>query len=473
MLLGIAAILYSESTLLLFTCAVFVLMVSYCLSHPEENVFLLCFLICFFTYLLSGQVLNRILNVYDYDFSDRIEFHTDFCLLISLIGLWLGYFISHKTRIVYRLSVSSSNTEVDYEGSYCLSVRKISRIVFYIFYVFWLLTLLDKVLYVYRYGYISYYIDYKPRVNKLIIALGAFAPSAFFLFLSTMPSKKEAKLPIALYVLYSFLTLGTGRRIHFLTGLLFVFAYYLCRNRINVETSNPWISRRMMRAIIITIPIMIIAMYLFEYIRSDTYSGNAGDYSPILGFFVRQGTSINVIKYAEKYKNELDPSARYSLYTTIRWFHDSLLNKLMGIDLGFTFESQSAATALHGTNLADFVSYKAMRYTYLRGGGWGSCYIAELYADFGYFGVFIGNILYGVLLDGILKGIRAKRSIWITALGLLIVSSLLKAPRAVFDDFLGNFLYPYNWAIIPCIYCYMSIQNRYRELRQKSADLRK
>ena len=109
-------------------------------------------------------------------------------------------------------------------------------------------------------------------------------------------------------------------------------------------------------------------------------------------------------------------------------------------------------TALHGTNLADYVSYKAMPYTYLRGGGWGSCYIAELYADFGYIGVLLGSILYGVLLDGILKGIRLNKSIWSTALGLLIVSSLFKAPRASFDDFLANFLYFYNWIIIPFAY---------------------
>ena len=40
------------------------------------------------------------------------------------------------------------------------------------------------------------------------------------------------------------------------------------------------------------------AMYLFEYIRSNNYVGHANDYSPIVGFFVRQGTSVNAVKYA-------------------------------------------------------------------------------------------------------------------------------------------------------------------------------
>ena len=99
-----------------------------------------------------------------------------------------------------------------------------------------------------------------------------------------------------------------------------------------------------------------------------------------------------------------------------------------------------------------------MRYTYLKGGGWGSCYIAELYADFGYIGVFLGNILYGVLINGVLKGISKKNSIWLTACGFLVIDSLFKAPRGTFDDFLRNFEYIYNLGIPIIVYIIVNMK---------------
>lgn len=169
-------------------------------------------------------------------------------------------------------------------------------------------------------------------------------------------------------------------------------------------------------------------------------------------------TSINVIKFTEKYKSGLDPTAKYSFYSTIQWLQEGIWNRLLDLNLDFSFESQTKLTALHGNNLADYVSYNAMRYTYLKGGGWGSCYIAELYADFGYIGVFLGNILYGVLINGVLKGISKKNSIWLTACGFLVIDSLFKAPRGTFDDFLRNFEYIYNLGIPIIVYIIVNMK---------------
>lgn len=79
--------------------------------------------------------------------------------------------------------------------------------------------------------------------------------------------------------------------------------------------------------ICILIPILLITMYLFEYVRSGDYVGNASNWSPIVGFFVRQGTSINVIKYTDLFFDRLNPDAHYSLYNTIRWLQNSFFNE--------------------------------------------------------------------------------------------------------------------------------------------------
>ncbi len=70
-----------------------------------------------------------------------------------------------------------------------------------------------------------------------------FAPTAFYIFLSTLPEKKDAKVPIMLYILYAFLSLGTGRRVNFITSLLIIFAYAMCKNKIK-PGEKPWIGKK-------------------------------------------------------------------------------------------------------------------------------------------------------------------------------------------------------------------------------------
>lgn len=99
----------------------------------------------------------------------------------------------------------------------------------------------------------------------------------------------------------------------------------------------------------------------------------------------------------------MNPDAYYSLYNTLKWLSDSWIDHLLNLNLNFEFGRQSLETAISGTYLADFVSYNANPTTYLTGMGYGSCYLEELYVDFGYIGVFLGNVIYGILLCVLLK----------------------------------------------------------------------
>lgn len=65
----------------------------------------------------------------------------------------------------------------------------------------------------------------------------------FIYFCQHYQKKKDAKVPIMLYILYAFLSLGTGRRVNFITSLLIIFAYAMCRNKIK-PGEKPWIGKR-------------------------------------------------------------------------------------------------------------------------------------------------------------------------------------------------------------------------------------
>lgn len=452
------------SLLIVLPCIVFCMGMSYALRDFYNNIFLFSFLVCFFTFLLGGQILNRIMHVYGYDFPDKIEIHTDFVLLISLIGLLLGYMIVDNTKPKKK----QAEKAINYDSNYYKNVRKISKYYFYATYFFWILTLLDIVLYVVQYGYISYYLSYASRVPAVLREIGYMAPAVLFIYLATMPKKKEAKLPIIMYSVYLLLSLGTGRRIYFMTGLLVIFAYMMLRNVIRPE-EKPWISRKSIIKICITVPFLLISMYLFEYMRSENYVGTASQYSPLFGFFVRQGTSINVIKYTELFELRLNQDAYYSLYNTLRWLQDSWIDKLMNLDLSYAFGKQSQETATTGTYLADFVSYNANSNIYLDGMGYGSCYIEELYVDFGYLGVFLGNVLYGVLLCKLLKNSMRQGNIWLMAVGLFIIDAIFKAPRATFDSFFGQFLYFDSWGPFVVVFLFVKLYSR-RGIRMMRTD---
>ena len=435
--------------LVILPCILFFLEIIYCVSDFSRNIYLFCFLLCFFTFLLGGQIINTIMQVYGYNFSEEIEMHTNIVLTLSLIGLILGYFITdrigrHKKSTYY---------SINYQDIYYLNIRFLSKKIFFITYFLWVVILLDNVIYVLQSGYLSYYLSYHSRIPAIIRQVGYMAPMALFVFLATMPEKKEAKKPIIMYIAYLILSLGTGRRVYFMTGLLIVFAYMMMRNVINPE-EEPWIAKKDIIKIILLIPILLVVMYFFEYIRADAYVGESSNYSPIIGFFVRQGTSINVIKYGELFKGRLNPEAHYSFYNIIKWLQGSgeFFNKLFSLNFNFEIGRQSAETAMEGTYLADFISYNANKSSYLMGMGYGSCYIEELFIDFGYIGVFLGNFLYGIMLCALLKNALGSRNVWKIALGFYITDLLIKAPRATFDAFIGQSLYLECWGTVLIIY---------------------
>lgn len=439
--------------LLMFAAAVI-----YGLKEPEENIFFLCFLVCFFTFLLGRRFLQRITGDSGSDFSAAIEVHTDLCLSIALLGLLLGYAgidqLGHSKNLSGKQGTVSVQSRQSDMGAFC-------KVMFFLTYCFWMWNLLDIVFFVMKNGYSAYYLSYSSQVPRLVQIAGSLAPAFYFIFLSAMPTRKESIVPTILYCAYCVTSLATGRRLTFLAGMMIVAAYWLCRNRF-AEQGKPWVSRKLLLGAGISIPILLMAMYLFEYIRSDSKVGNAADYFPLFGFFIRQGVSVNVIKYAELFEEQMNPDACYSLYSTLKWLKGNQLTELLQIEIPFAFGKQSMETAIFGTYLADFVSFYANEKNYLAGMGYGSSYVAELNADFGYLGVFLGSVLYGGTIGLTYKIAPKNGRSWLFAAGLYSADVMLTAPRASFDACFIKLLYVDFWMPVVLVMLYL----RREKLRQ-------
>ena len=86
--------------------------------------------------------------------------------------------------------------------------------------------------------------------------------------------------------------------------------------------------------------------------------------------------------------------------------------------------------------MAHIISYLVLPYNYLLGRGLGSSYIAELYHDFGYIGIFLGNIIYGCVIKICCN--FNKCSIWMRYVCLVIINAILLAPRSTTDGFISS-----------------------------------
>ena len=78
---------------------------------------------------------------------------------------------------------------------------------------------------------------------------------------------------------------------------------------------------------------------------------------------------------------------------------------------------------------------------YLSGRGTGSCYIAELYQDFGYAGIVLGNVLYALLIAGIANRKKDER-VLTTAVRFIIITQLLWAIRGSYTGFITQLFAP-------------------------------
>lgn len=110
-----------------------------------------------------------------------------------------------------------------------------------------------------------------------------------------------------------------------------------------------------------------------------------------------------------------------------------------------------------------------MNSAYLAGRGTGSSYIAELYQDFGYTGIILGNILYSFLLARIAKN-EDNDSLLKKSIKFMIITQLLWAPRGSFTYFISQNLTPTTIATLLLVFgiSYLWEKRKYARKRKYS-----
>jgi oligosaccharide repeat unit polymerase len=419
----------------LIAFSIWEIMVLYCVNNLRKRIILLFFLISFFTFLLGGHLVYELFGLelkhyYGYEYYK----FSNLTLIVSLFFLFLGYFFAENIKIRHYEHIDDNLSYISLcDTKYHRTVRKVALIMFFISYPFYMYSNADVVSFVLSNSYSSYYSTYTSSVPYFVGVVANMSANFFFLYLATMPSKKELKIPMLLYTSCGVLSLFSGRRFNFVFTILFLVLYFLIRHYASDEV---WIEKKHVILLAVGFPVLCITMYLYNYIRFDQDVSDFNLASLFFGFFQQQGFSSSLMRMEMYYRSKL-VNHPYSFSGLEKFIHTNVIfRNLLHLDSGFSYYNQNISRAINSNSLDQALSYYALgKSSYLSGSGVGSCYIAELYTDLGYVGVAIGNFAYGVLLKIVnrtwLKTTHVN--VWTVAFAFALVESILKTPRWNYD----------------------------------------
>lgn len=435
-LIIILSLIFNCPILYAITLLIWVNMVIFALSDIGRRSMLFAFLVAFFVFLMGRAFVQYFFSYGVEYFDSDVENHASICLIISLMTIFVFYYLFDKKNKKTQLYNSGKKYHTDEV------VMMVSRIAFYLTWVFAVVSKIAVVRYVGSNTYFSYYTDYSEYLTNniplyILSKIELITPVCFSIFMASMPTKKQFKIPCCFYVGYILLSLGTGQRSTFVLGSLWLAVYFLFRNKIDPD--EEWVRKSYVVAVVVAVPFLLIFLSVYSSWREGKSIADINVFSSILDFFYSQGVSLNVVKRAYMYKERI-PDQIY----TLEFLHSGVFAKLFGIEV---YHGNTVAHAMQGGSFTHSMGYVVLGQQYLSGRGTGSSYIAELYQDFGYVGIFLGNVLYSWIIANINK-VGEKRTVFWMSVRFYIVSQILWAPRGSFTGFLSYLFAPSTLACL-------------------------
>ncbi len=421
----------------------------YSMCDLKNRAPLMCFLLALFTFLMTRLVIplfytNSYITESSFNtisFSDDAYNFMYISLFVAIISVVIGYNIV-SVKGVKNINHSTFNLQKT------LKIRRMSKQLCYMCACFSLMEVLEKVYVVWTEGYLNYYLGYARMLPMIVYKLSTVFDIVFFIYLATMPSKKEAKVPVLIYMSINFVSLLMGGRGAFVVAFMFMVIYGYIRNA--VTPSEIWITKKIERGIIIAAPLMCIGLFLVMVVRGNSDVTDTNMFSLILNFFFSQGSSMQVLGLTYEGVNNFPEDQIYSLGPLINVLNDNVFTHLLGI--GEHLRSQTVDIAMRGHSLGNYLTYTYQRERFFMGGGLGSSYIAEAWIDFGYVGIATFSLIYGVVLKKTYLWI--KNNIWISALSFIMITQILMAPRSSAISFVSSLISPTYLLVFLFIYLY-------------------
>lgn len=426
--------------------ALFLGNVFYCFTEIRSHILLFVFHITIFVFLLDRPFISMLRGeVWWYP---SVAFSLN-VLFLSLIFLQLGAAAGNrilKKKLQAVAQVKSVNSP--YQMNFRIALQVVSLAFFALTMLFYLMVELEKLQFMQGREYEELYSLFESQLPSFVHTLAAMMKYSLCIFLATLPSKRMAFVPLAFFLISAVPSLLTGVRNPIVLNALFILVYYILRDVL--ENGSRWLGKAEKACLILVAPVALVFLSAYNYIRAGEKT-SMGVFDSVVDLFYKQGVSFDVLGIGYESLPNL-PDVVPKNYTfgpfTDYFFHNTLAQRLFGaMDLG---SGNSVDRAVYGSSFSHSMSYVA-RDDYLQGHGWGSSYLLETYADWGYLGVIIASFLFGLvmllMMLAIRKGIMART---ITLVGL---TSLYFVPRAETTGWLLFLVTIQFWLTV--VFCYV------------------
>ena len=201
----------------------------------------------------------------------------------------------------------------------CVLVLLVSSIAFFY-------TLFRSILDVFRYGYLGSYIQQaEDDVPSVISRLSMFFTPAFATFLATMPSRRQMKLPLAVYGVYMLASLFTGRRNTFVCEVLMLVIYFVLRDNLRARENRLLRKRTVLWGVVGAVALMYLLELVAE-VRAGSGGPTKGVFGSLVNFVYSQGASFRVIIQTVNNWDLFDHSQayRYLFYPFEQFAHNNI-----------------------------------------------------------------------------------------------------------------------------------------------------
>lgn len=420
MVLAAWGMVVGSTLLFILLMVVWFNMMAYAYHNLNRRVILFAFGVAFFTFLIGRELLEQYFREEpEYIFLPEINDHLHLSLTLALAGVWISFAYFNRGKLYV-------NAESRLSSQY-IRVRNVSKTLFYIVLPFSLIYRLIIAYFVATSGYASYYTDFAENVSgniylSIFNKIDTMLSVLFCCFIATLPTKKEFKNVQIFYLIYLLLSLFGGQRGPFILGVLLMFIFYVYMQ--GLFPREVWFKKKYLNYSLIVLPFLASAGSFYNAWRFDKKLDEVGIFEGAKNFVYEQGVTGYVVKRAYMHESQI-PEDVYLLQFT----HSGLIAKVLGIPV---YNGNTVEHATKGGSFAHAMGYVILGNEYLLGRGTGSSYVAELYYDTGYPGIFVGSCFFGFLFSLLYKAKSLFKRITI----FIVVTQLLWACRSSYVGFI-------------------------------------
>ena len=383
--------------------------------------------------LLCGRVYSVFFAHYDkvLSYLEAENFYNLYLALaivtMALLVVYTAYRLAAPLFLKREKAISEKGWDAIAQSPLVPMIRQISVVVLFVSSTAFFFVLFRTVLYVFQHGYLGSYMmkAAESSVPSVVSRMSGFFAPSFAVFLATLPSKKQMRIPIILYGAYMLTSLFTGRRNTFVCEALMLAIYFVLRTALSRKKRMP---RKKVWLIILCCVAGAYVLQVMATVRSGTGLQLTGFFSSIANFIYSQGASFRVIIQTVNCWDRFDHQMAYQFlfYPFEKYVHN---NALVRSIFGFSpiVETQNIQFVSSTHNFAHVITFMVSPSRYLAGGGFGTSFVAEAFVAYGMAGVIVVSALVGVTFRFFAS--MLTRNWAVLAMSLIALKDFVYIPR--------------------------------------------